>query len=127
MTGYTALPWEKMAKSGWQPKAVWHVSNLHHIDEQERLGARLCAASFADKVFFANSGAEAVEASIKAARRHHFTNGAPERYRLLCERSPELIERLTQKDIARYLGITPVALSRIRARAGDAAQGSDAG
>ena len=66
-----------------QARAVWHVSNLHHIAEQERLGARLCAASFADKVFFANSGAEAVEASIKAARRHHFTNGAPERYRLL--------------------------------------------
>ncbi|MHA1518158.1 MAG: aspartate aminotransferase family protein [Alphaproteobacteria bacterium] len=66
-----------------QAKTVWHVSNLHHIAEQERLGARLCEASFADKVFFANSGAEAVESSIKAARRYHFTNGAPERYRLV--------------------------------------------
>jgi acetylornithine/N-succinyldiaminopimelate aminotransferase len=66
-----------------QAKKVWHVSNLHHIVEQERLGTRLCEASFADRVFFANSGAEAVEASIKAARRYHFANGTPERYRLV--------------------------------------------
>jgi acetylornithine/N-succinyldiaminopimelate aminotransferase len=66
-----------------QAKKVWHVSNLHHIAEQERLGERLCAATFADRVFFANSGAEAVEAAIKAARRYHFKNGAPERYRLI--------------------------------------------
>lgn len=66
-----------------QANRLWHVSNLHHIQEQERLGERLRAASFADRVFFANSGAEAVEASIKAARRFHFANGAPERYRLV--------------------------------------------
>ena len=66
-----------------QANKVWHVSNLHHIAEQERLGTRLCAATFADRVFFANSGAEAVEAAIKAARRYHFKNGAPERYRLI--------------------------------------------
>ena len=66
-----------------QSQKLWHVSNLHHIAGQERLGERLCKASFADKVFFANSGAEAVEASIKAARRYHFVNGAPERYRLV--------------------------------------------
>jgi len=66
-----------------QANKVWHVSNLHHIAEQERLGERLCAATFADRVFFANSGAEAVEAAIKAARRYHFKNGAPERYRLV--------------------------------------------
>ena len=66
-----------------QANKVWHVSNLHHIADQERLGARLCEATFADRVFFANSGAEAVEASIKAARRYHFVNGAPERYRLV--------------------------------------------
>jgi acetylornithine/N-succinyldiaminopimelate aminotransferase len=66
-----------------QAAKVWHVSNLHHIAEQERLGERLCAATFADRVFFANSGAEAVEAAIKAARRYHFKNGAPERYRLI--------------------------------------------
>jgi acetylornithine/N-succinyldiaminopimelate aminotransferase len=66
-----------------QANKVWHVSNLHHIAGQERLGERLCAATFADRVFFANSGAEAVEAAIKAARRYHFVNGAPERYRLV--------------------------------------------
>lgn len=66
-----------------QSQKLWHVSNLHHIAGQERLGERLVEASFADKVFFANSGAEAVEASIKAARRYHFVNGAPERYRLV--------------------------------------------
>jgi acetylornithine/N-succinyldiaminopimelate aminotransferase len=66
-----------------QAKKLWHVSNLHQIPEQERLGARLCAATFADRVFFANSGAEAVECAIKAARRYHFKAGAPERYRLI--------------------------------------------
>ncbi|HZP09866.1 aspartate aminotransferase family protein [Methyloceanibacter sp.] len=66
-----------------QARKLWHVSNLHRIPEQERLAERLCAASFADRVFFANSGAEAVECSIKAARRYHFKNGAPERYRLV--------------------------------------------
>jgi acetylornithine/N-succinyldiaminopimelate aminotransferase len=66
-----------------QAKKLWHVSNLHRIPEQERLAARLCAATFADMVFFANSGAEAVECAIKAARRYHFKNGARERYRLI--------------------------------------------
>jgi acetylornithine/N-succinyldiaminopimelate aminotransferase len=66
-----------------QAKKLWHVSNLHRIPEQERLAARLCAATFADRVFFANSGAEAVECAIKAARRYHFKSGAPERYRLI--------------------------------------------
>ncbi|MGE5261707.1 MAG: aspartate aminotransferase family protein [Actinomycetota bacterium] len=66
-----------------QAKKLWHVSNLYRIPEQERLAERLCAATFADRVFFANSGAEAVECSIKAARRYHFKNGAPERYRLI--------------------------------------------
>ncbi len=66
-----------------QAEKLWHVSNLHRIPEQERLAERLCAATFADRVFFANSGAEAVECSIKAARRYHFKTGAPERYRLV--------------------------------------------
>ena len=55
-----------------QAKKLWHVSNLHRIPEQERLAERLCAATFADMAFFANSGAEAVECAIKAARRYHF-------------------------------------------------------
>jgi acetylornithine/N-succinyldiaminopimelate aminotransferase len=66
-----------------QAKRLWHVSNLHRIPEQERLAERLCAATFADMAFFANSGAEAVECAIKAARRYHFKSGAPERYRLV--------------------------------------------
>ncbi len=66
-----------------QAKRLWHVSNLHRIPEQERLAERLCAATFADRAFFANSGAEAVECAIKAARRYHYKSGAPERYRLI--------------------------------------------
>src|SRR5262245_27662212 len=66
-----------------QAQKVWHVSNLYQIPEAERLAARLCQASFADVVFFANSGAEAMECSIKMARKHHAVNGRPERYRII--------------------------------------------
>lgn len=66
-----------------QSRKLWHVSNLHRISGQERLAARLCAATFADTVFFTNSGAEAVECAIKMARRFHASKGAPERYRLV--------------------------------------------
>ena len=62
---------------------VWHTSNLYRIPEQERLAARLTEATFADRVFFCNSGAEANEAAIKAARRHHYANGRPERTRII--------------------------------------------
>ena len=48
---------------------LWHLSNVYQIPEQERLAKRLCENSFADYVFFCNSGTEAVEASIKIARR----------------------------------------------------------
>jgi acetylornithine/N-succinyldiaminopimelate aminotransferase len=66
-----------------QAKKLWHVSNLHRIPEQERLAERLCQETFADYVFFANSGAEAVEGAMKVARRYHFNRGAPERYRFV--------------------------------------------
>lgn len=66
-----------------QAGKLWHVSNLFRIPEGERLAARLCEASFADVVFFANSGAEAMEASIKMARKYQAANGKPERYRLI--------------------------------------------
>ncbi len=66
-----------------QADRVWHTSNLYRIPGQERLAARLCEASFADRVFFTNSGAEAVECAIKMARRFHWGHGAPERYRLV--------------------------------------------
>lgn len=66
-----------------QAGKLWHVSNLFRIPEGERLAARLCEASFADVVFFCNSGAEAMEASIKMARKYQAANGKPERYRLI--------------------------------------------
>jgi acetylornithine/N-succinyldiaminopimelate aminotransferase len=66
-----------------QASRVWHISNVFRIPEQEQLAARLCEATFADRVFFNNSGAEAVETAIKTARRFHYVNGAPERNRLI--------------------------------------------
>ncbi|MEM7748081.1 MAG: aspartate aminotransferase family protein [Pseudomonadota bacterium] len=66
-----------------QAGKVWHTSNLYRIEGQERLAEMLCDASFADTVFFCNSGAEACEGAIKLARRYHFANGKPERYRII--------------------------------------------
>lgn len=66
-----------------QAGKLWHVSNLYEIPGQSRLGERLVEATFADKVFFTNSGAEALECAIKTARRYHYVNGAPERYRII--------------------------------------------
>jgi acetylornithine/N-succinyldiaminopimelate aminotransferase len=66
-----------------QATKVWHVSNLYRIPEAERLADRLCAKTFADLVFFCNSGAEAMEGAIKVARKYHAANGHPERYRLI--------------------------------------------
>ena len=66
-----------------QAQKVWHVSNLYEIPEAERVARRLCEASFADFVFFGNSGAEAMECAIKTARKYHFAKGAPERYRII--------------------------------------------
>ena len=62
---------------------LWHVSNLYEIPGQRRLGERLVEATFADKVFFTNSGAEALEAAIKTARRYHYVKGNPERFRTI--------------------------------------------
>lgn len=58
-----------------QANKIWHVSNLYTIPEQELLAKKLCELSFADKVFFCNSGAEAVEGAIKIARKYHSFNG----------------------------------------------------
>ena len=66
-----------------QAEKVWHVSNLYRIPEQEKFAETLCGATFADKVFFGNSGAEAVECALKTARRYHFVNGHPERIRVI--------------------------------------------
>jgi acetylornithine/N-succinyldiaminopimelate aminotransferase len=61
----------------------WHVSNLYRIPEGERLAERLAAASFADRVFFCNSGAEAVEGALKVARRYHHARGDTGRNRII--------------------------------------------
>lgn len=66
-----------------QAKKVWHLSNLYTIPGQQRLAERLVAASFADSVFFCNSGAEAIECGLKLTRKYHDETGAPERYRVI--------------------------------------------
>ena len=54
-----------------QATRLWHMSNLFKSPDGERLAARLCEQSFADFVFFANSGAEAMECAIKVTRKYH--------------------------------------------------------
>ncbi len=66
-----------------QASKLWHTSNLFPIPEGERLARRLVDATFADHVFFTNSGAEALECAIKMARKYHSANGQAERYRIL--------------------------------------------
>lgn len=66
-----------------QAQKVWHVSNLYQIPEAELVAQRLCDASFADVVFFCNSGAEAMECSIKTARKYQSDSGRAERYRII--------------------------------------------
>lgn len=66
-----------------QAGKLWHVSNLYQIEGQKKLAEKLCANSFADLVFFCNSGAEAMEGCIKTARKYHSANGNPERYRVI--------------------------------------------
>ena len=66
-----------------QAQKVWHVSNLYRIPEGEKLADRLCALSFADTVFFQNSGAEALECAIKMARKYQSASGKPERFRIV--------------------------------------------
>jgi acetylornithine/N-succinyldiaminopimelate aminotransferase len=62
-----------------QGEKLWHVSNIYRIPEQEELADKLCASSFADVVFFTNSGTEAIECALKTARKYHTANGQPER------------------------------------------------
>src|SRR6185369_14187472 len=66
-----------------QATRLWHMSNLFKSPDGERLAARLCEASFADFVFFTNSGAEAMECAIKITRKHHAAKGHGERYRIV--------------------------------------------
>jgi acetylornithine/N-succinyldiaminopimelate aminotransferase len=66
-----------------QATKLWHMSNLFQSPDGERLAVRLCDESFADFVFFCNSGAEAMECVIKVVRRYHASKGHPERYRII--------------------------------------------
>lgn len=66
-----------------QAGKLWHVSNLYRIPEQERVADKLTANTFADAVFFCNSGAEAVETGLKTVRRFHHEAGNPQRWRIL--------------------------------------------
>ncbi|KPF70141.1 acetylornithine aminotransferase [Bosea sp. AAP35] len=66
-----------------QAGKIWHTSNLYTMPEGERLARRLCEATFAQRAFFTNSGAEANEAAIKMARKYHAAKGHPERFRII--------------------------------------------
>src|ERR1039458_8739415 len=66
-----------------QATKLWHMSNLFKSPDGERLAARLCEQSFADFVFFANSGAEAMECAIKVTRKYQRCRGNPERYHII--------------------------------------------
>nr|WP_298097986.1 aspartate aminotransferase family protein [uncultured Shinella sp.] len=66
-----------------QADKVWHLSNLYEVPGQESLGRRLTDATFADKAFFTNSGAEALECAIKTARRYHFAKGHPGKFHII--------------------------------------------
>ena len=66
-----------------QAGKLWHTSNLYRVPGQEKLAQKLVTHSFAETVFFTNSGAEAMELAFKMARRHHFVNGHPERFQII--------------------------------------------
>ncbi|MET4807799.1 aspartate aminotransferase family protein [Limibacillus sp. MBR-115] len=66
-----------------QGRRLWHCANLYRIPAGERLAERLVAASFADTVFFTNSGAEALECGIKMVRKYHDDTGSPGRYKII--------------------------------------------
>lgn len=62
-----------------QAAKLWHTSNMFRVPAGEDLARKMCRDTFADRVFFTNSGTEAVECALKAARKYHWANGAPER------------------------------------------------
>ena len=66
-----------------QAGILWHTSNLYRVKNQERLAERLVELTFADCVFFCNSGAEACEGAIKTARKYHAAGGHPEKFRII--------------------------------------------
>lgn len=66
-----------------QAGKLWHTSNIYRVPGQEALAKKLIEATFADTVFFTNSGVEAIECAIKIARRYQFSKGRPERFRII--------------------------------------------
>ena len=62
-----------------QAGQLWHTSNLYHIPKQQELADKLVSATFADTVFFTNSGTESMECAVKMARKYHYELGAPDR------------------------------------------------
>lgn len=66
-----------------QADKLWHTSNMFRVAGQKELAERYCRDSFADRVFFTNSGTEAIECAIKTARHYHFANARPDRYRII--------------------------------------------
>ena len=72
-----------VAALGAQAAQLWHVSNLYSIPQQEKLAAQLVDRSFADTVFFTNSGTEAAELAIKMARKYWYDQGQPDRIEIV--------------------------------------------
>ncbi|HEV8036378.1 aminotransferase class III-fold pyridoxal phosphate-dependent enzyme, partial [Yoonia sp.] len=66
-----------------QAQALWHVSNLYNIPAQQQLADALVAQTFADTVFFTNSGTEACELAVKMARKYWYDKGQPERTEII--------------------------------------------
>ena len=66
-----------------QAENLWHTSNLYNVPNQQTLADKLVDATFADTVFFTNSGTEAMECAVKMARKFHYENGAPERVNII--------------------------------------------
>ena len=66
-----------------QAATLMHTSNLYKVPAQEHLARRLVELTFADTVFFTNSGAEAIECAVKTARAHHYAAGNPQRHRII--------------------------------------------
>ncbi|MEM0986379.1 MAG: aspartate aminotransferase family protein [Pseudomonadota bacterium] len=66
-----------------QAEKLWHTSNMFRVPEGERFAERICQDTFADRVFFTNSGTESVECAIKAARKYHWSEGDPERFEIV--------------------------------------------
>lgn len=66
-----------------QADKLWHTSNMFRVPGQLELAEKYCRDSFADRVFFTNSGTEAVECALKSARHYHFANGRPDKYRII--------------------------------------------